>query len=112
MPSSALFEVLPSGVELGPELGGAAAAAVGPQLWRRLAPSGGHRLPAEAFLGRVVAGDLLGLAGIGEVFEPPRETVVRRGEPVLAERRPERVVGGVHVVYRAFNTHGSSLRRS
>ena len=112
MPSSALFRSSHAGVERRPELGGAAAAAVGPQLWRWRAPGGGHRLPAEAFLCRVVTGDLLRLAGIGEVFEPPGKAGVRRREPVLAERRPECVVGGVHVVDRAFDTHGSSLRRS
>ena len=37
-------------------------------------------------------------------------TSVTRGW--LAERRPERVVGGVHVVDGAFNAHGSSRRRS
>src|ERR1039458_8610480 len=100
-----LAEVLPGGVELLPELGGAAAAAVGPQLGRGEALGGGHRLPAEAFLCRVVAGDLLRFAGVGEVFEPPGESGVRRGYPVLAERRPKRVIGGVHVVYRAFNAH-------
>src|ERR1017187_9487387 len=58
-----LAEVLPGGVELLPELGGAAAAAVGPQLGRGEALGGGHRVPAEAFLCRVVAGGLLRLGG-------------------------------------------------
>ena len=105
-------KVLPCGVELRPQLSRPAPAAVGPQLWRRQPTGRGQWLPSEPFLGGVFAGDLLRFARVGEVFESSWEARVRRSEPMLAKRRPERVVGRVHVVYRAFNAHGASARRS
>src|SRR5204863_9730465 len=65
-----LAQIPPGGVKAGPQVGGAAAAAVGPQLRRRWAPGRRQRLPAQALLASIVTRDLLRFARVGEVFEP------------------------------------------
>ena len=105
MPSSAFPASCHPGSKFAHSSAGPRRPLSGQQLrWRQ--PTGrGKRLPSESFLGGVFAGDLLRFARVGEVFGAPWKAGVRRGEPMLAERRSERVVGGVHVVYGAFNAH-------